>query len=241
MGIPMTGRVVCAASTPARCCLLYTSQQGNTISSTSSNEQVNQTLEYRLLEDLNAAMGSSYALSDHQILIYHGKDFPEGSTLKIDGSDFTVVTLPESDSVNAYLRQTDAPTQPILFFQDQEDLIRAIQNDPIATVSYTLWFDYDPKSVNADLFPQALTEHLRQTEGAYGSQFKSEARTDFYRVYGSLLFVGLFFVALFLITTVPVSYTHLDVYKRQAHIHALSVQWGHPAGQPSVPKRSRPL
>ena len=71
------------------------------ISSTSSNEQVNQTLEYRLLEDLNAAMGSSYALSDHQILIYHGKDFPEGSTLQIDGSDFTVVTLPESDSVNA--------------------------------------------------------------------------------------------------------------------------------------------
>ena len=108
--------------------------------------------------------------------------------------------------MNAYLRQTDAPTQPILFFQDQEDLIRAIQNDPIATVSYTLWFDYDPKSVNADLFPQALTEHLRQTEGAYGSQFKSEARTDFYRVYGSLLFVGLFFVALFLITTVLIIY-----------------------------------
>ena len=186
--------------------LAFVHQQGNTISSTSSNEQVNQALEYRLLEDLNAATGSSYALSDHQILIYHGKDFPEGSTLQIDGSDFTVVTLPESDSVNAYLRQTDAPTQPILFFQDQEDLIRAIQNDPIATVSYTLWFDYDLKSVNADLFPQALTEHLRQTEGAYGSQFKSEARTDFYRVYGSLLFVGLFFVALFLITTVLIIY-----------------------------------
>lgn len=186
--------------------LAFVHQQGNTISSTSSNEQVNQALEYRLLEDLNAATDSSYTLSDHQILIYHGKDFPEGSTLQIDGSDFTVVTLPESDSVNAYLRQTDAPTQPILFFQDQEDLIRAIQNDPIATVSYTLWFDYDPKSVNADLFPQALTEHLRQTEGAYGSQFKSEARTDFYRVYGSLLFVELFFVALFLITTVLIIY-----------------------------------
>lgn len=55
--------------------LAFVHQQGNTISSTSSNEQVNQTLEYRLLEDLNAATGSSYALSDHQILIYHGKDF----------------------------------------------------------------------------------------------------------------------------------------------------------------------
>ena len=69
-----------------------------------------------------------------------------------------------------------------------------------------LWFDYDIEAVNAGLFQQNLYDHLNRSEGNFGTRFKSEARTDFYSMYGSLLFVGLFFVALFLITTVLIIY-----------------------------------
>ena len=56
------------------------------------------------------------------------------------------------------------------------------------------------------MFQQNLYDHLNRSEGNFGTRFKSEARTDFYSMYGSLLFVGLFFVALFLITTVLIIY-----------------------------------
>ena len=70
--------------------------------------------------------------------------------------------------------------------------MRARQMDESATLSYVLWFDYDIEAVNAGLFQQNLYDHLNRSEGNFGTRFKSEARTDFYSMYGSLLFVGLF-------------------------------------------------
>lgn len=187
-------------------CVVYVHQNGSVITSTHETKQINRTLEYRLLDELNAELGSSYTLSDQEVLVCHTKDFTEGMTLQIDGSNFTVVTLPESDALNTYLTQTGASSNPIFFFHDKDTLMRARQMDESATLSYVLWFDYDIEAVNAGLFQQNLYDHLSRSEGNFGTRFKSEARTDFYSMYGSLLFVGLFFVALFLITTVLIIY-----------------------------------
>ena len=187
-------------------CVVYVHQNGSVITSTHETKQINRTLEYRLLDELNAELGSSYTLSDQEVLVCHTKDFTEGMTLQIDGSNFTVVTLPESDALNTYLTQTGASSNPIFFFRDKDTLMRARQMDESATLSYVLWFDYDIEAVNAGLFQQNLYDHLSRSEGNFGTRFKSEARTDFYSMYGSLLFVGLFFVALFLITTVLIIY-----------------------------------
>ena len=187
-------------------CVVYAHQNGSVITSTHETSQINRTLEYRLLDELNTELGSSYTLSDQIVLVCHTKDFTEGMTLQIDGSTFTVVTLPESDALNTYLTQTGASSNPIFFFRDKDTLMRARQMDESATLSYVLWFDYDIEAVNAGLFQQNLYDHLNRSDGNFGTRFKSEARTDFYSMYGSLLFVGLFFVALFLITTVLIIY-----------------------------------
>lgn len=126
------------------------------ITSTHETKQINRTLEYRLLDELNAELGSSYTLSDQEVLVCHTKDFTEGMTLQIDGSNFTVVTLPESDALNTYLTQTGASSNPIFFFRDKDTLMRARQMDESATLSYVLWFDYDIEAVNAGLFQQNL-------------------------------------------------------------------------------------
>ena len=54
---------------------------------THETNQINRTLEYRLLDELNAELGSSYTLSDQEVLVCHTKDFTEGMTLQIDGSN----------------------------------------------------------------------------------------------------------------------------------------------------------
>lgn len=147
------------------------------MSSPASHEtnQINRTLEYRLLDELNAELGSSYTLSDQEVLVCHTKDFTEGMTLQIDGSDFTVVTLPESDALNTYLTQTGASSNPIFFFRDKDTLMRARQMDESATLSYVLWFDYDIEAVNAGLFQQNLYDHLNRSEGNFGTRFKERS------------------------------------------------------------------
>lgn len=106
-------------------CVVYVHQNGSVITSTHETNQINRTLEYRLLDELNAELGSSYTLSDQEVLVCHTKDFTEGMTLQIDGSNFTVVTLPESDALNTYLTQTGASSNPIFFFRDKDTLMRA--------------------------------------------------------------------------------------------------------------------
>lgn len=187
-------------------CVAFVHQDGSTITSTHESSEINQMLEYRLVEDLNEATGSSYAPSDTEILVCRSGHFPDGSTLTIDGTDFTVTVLPESEALDSYLTQTAASPYPVFFFRDKEALMQARQLDESATLNYQLWFDYDVSALNAELFQQNLSRHLGKTEGNFGTRFKSEARTDFYSMYGSLLFVGLFFVALFLITTVLIIY-----------------------------------
>ena len=42
--------------------------------------------------------------------------------------------------------------------------------------------------------------------GVYRTYVRSEQRADFYELYGSILFVGVFFIVLFLIATVLIIY-----------------------------------
>lgn len=75
------------------------------------------------------------------------------------------------------------------------------------SVSYAYYFD-----VNGDA--SLLTDHYDEMRNAFSDRvphlmrldYEEAARSDFYSLYGSLLFVGLFFVAMFLIATVLIIY-----------------------------------
>ena len=59
-------------------CVAYVHQNGSVITSTHETSQINRTLEYRLLDELNAELGSSYTLSDQEVLVCHTKRFHRG-------------------------------------------------------------------------------------------------------------------------------------------------------------------
>ena len=184
----------------------YMHRSGNELLSTRISDQVNLTVEYRLASDLSTGTGQIYSLSDHEVLVSSAGEFPDGTVLTIDGTDFTVRSADQDPVVAGYLEASGATSAPVFFFGNEEEMNEAFRYEESPTLACRLFFDYDLDAPNAEAFRNALTDDLLNQLGSLSSSIKSDARTEFYTVYGSLLFVGLFFVALFLIATVLIIY-----------------------------------
>ncbi len=69
------------------------------------------------------------------------------------------------------------------------------------------WFDLSGSREEREACYATMRENLlRQVEYLGSTLSRDEARTDYYELYGGLLFVGLFFIALFLLATVLIIY-----------------------------------
>ena len=91
----------------------------------------------------------------------------------------------------------------------------------------TLVVNYTGEQDKMNGFAAAVND-LRKLDGdvIYHVNDINTNRLDIYGVSGGLLFIGAFFTILFLMATVlTVSYTHLDVYKRQVIWWVLPICW----------------
>ncbi len=79
-------------------------------------------------------------------------------------------------------------------------------NDETAQIIYTFYFDLNQEPNDYAFYDNMREAYLQHIPRLAQVDSKALARTEFFQIYGSLLFVGVFFVALFLVTTVLIIY-----------------------------------
>ena len=90
-----------------------------------------------------------------------------------------------------------------------EELSRRVNEAFAGEVTYNVmyYYDYDLSGEPPQTYYTAMREKILQTVDRLAETSSIDtAREDFYQLYGSLLFVGIFFVSLFLIATVLIIY-----------------------------------
>lgn len=163
-----------------------------------------------VLEDYNRLFGQSLSLGEGEVFYY--TTGPEISGLvDICGEKYRPAGRLEEFDVTMFMGFATPVNLSIFIVPGPGDLIRLAaasnawaQNGRFPTsVEYNCFFDL-----------KGSDEAVRQLEssihgavpGVYRTYVRSEQRADFYELYGSILFVGVFFIVLFLTATVLIIY-----------------------------------
>lgn len=160
------------------------------------------------LEDYNRLVGGSGTLD-------HGEAFaalPESvraDTLAFGNLRYRVKGAAE---IPALIDIGDPAWTVVAVVPSLEDLeaVKAVYDDAGFEKQYSVWYDYWYNSVgdegNLSAFYASLGGAYRDLPDVGLVDSIDAARRDFYQVYGSLLFIGIFFVTLFLTATVLIIY-----------------------------------
>lgn len=158
------------------------------------------------LDDYNRLTGGGENLAPGEALIAGGIT---GSELLFGDLRFTVKGAAQVPKI---LDLGDMTYQIVAVLPDLSDLY-AVKAQSDATnherkhnVWYELWYNVQGDQARLDAFYASMGETFSGIPRIGLVDNIEAARSDFYQIYGSLLFVGIFFVTLFLIATVLIIY-----------------------------------
>lgn len=174
-------------------------------------------LQVMTLEDYNRITGGTYSLSDGEILLYATKDrYVPGEKVRIMDQELTVAwkidELPGMEdstvfdnnfgSICIVVRDMNA----MIAIRDSFDA--AMDDGSHTVILYNFDFDLKGAFDDKEAFCTGLREVILNTGIAHTTVVEDifTNRQDFYGLYGSLLFIGIFIGTLFLITTVMIIY-----------------------------------
>lgn len=172
-------------------------------------------LECIPLEEYNAITGSQETLEPGQVLAFDPTG-TLGEEMTIDGHRYQIKKKIEAFAFgNSMQYLADCYTVVMKDLPTLWDLLEQINEKPAADGSgflpvlrYSYWYDPQPEKEEAlNPFFNQLWEDYREThDGGLSIQYEEDVRENFFVLYGSIFFVGLFFVLMFLIATVLMIY-----------------------------------
>ena len=170
-------------------------------------------LDIITLDVYNEMTGKQESLQDHQILLSTtNEDMANMDTICIGTLEYTIAKTVE-DAFAAgdaeYYSMAYLIVPEFEMMETIRDEINSMINDGSYTsISYNFNFDLDGKLENKEAFCQGLRDVINDTGIAHTSTVENiyTVRPEFYGIYGSLFFIGIFIGTLFLITTVMIIY-----------------------------------
>ena len=171
-----------------------------------------------ILEDYNTFAGEEISLKDGEVLAWFSDDIQlEGNTIDITGKQYQIVKV--INEIPFPMPYGDNFGQICLIVSDFEALkeIRDIVNESYReneeydfdiNISYNYNFDLKGSAEDKEVFCTNLRDEINKTKIAHLADVLciDIDRKDFYAIYGSLFFVGIFIGTIFLITTVMIIY-----------------------------------
>lgn len=176
-------------------------------------------IEVFTLEDYNNLSGESISLEDGEVLAWFSDDIKlEENIINIVGKQYQIKKVVKE--IPFPMPYGDNFGQICLIVPDFEDLkeIRDIVNESyreneeeyycITSISYKYNFDLKGSAEDKEAFCTNLRDEINKTQIAHLADVLCVDidKQDYYAIYGSLFFVGIFIGTMFLITTVMIIY-----------------------------------
>lgn len=166
-------------------------------------------LDAIFLADYNRIMGTQLQLSGQQVLVALSEMQLDQEEITLEGVSYHIR---EKIEMPAFLSRFSGYPGALIVLPDYshlEDLVRRVNEAFAGRASCNLmyYYSYDLSAEPPQAYYDTLREDLLQTVDRLAQTGSADmAREDFYQLYGSLLFVGIFFISLFLIATVLIIY-----------------------------------
>lgn len=172
------------------------------------------TLEVMTVEDFNNRMGVSYPLEPGKVLVYTSENAAiSEETVKIAGQDYPVSgrvqEVPEVNALDADFGQLWVIVPDLNMMKEiRNGIDSAFEEGAYTVIYYDFNFDLEGKDEDKKAFCTDLRDEIDKTGIAHAAAITDSytTRQEFYGIYGSLFFIGIFLGALFLITTVLIIY-----------------------------------
>jgi putative ABC transport system permease protein len=166
-------------------------------------------MDLLLLSDYNRICNTNLSLTKGEVLIASNKAIDFGDSIQLDGTEFMIhETLAFPDFIQAFARGYGV----VVILPEYSDLerIQAKVNDVpnrAGTRNIMYYYEHDAKGQHLeDYYSTMRADLLKTVERLAEVSSIDSSRSDFYQIYGSILFVGIFFVTQFLIAAVLIIY-----------------------------------
>lgn len=167
-------------------------------------------MEVLLLSDYNRICGTEFSLEQGEVLVASSKSMSWGDSIKLEDQEFSIQGTAEyPDFINML---PGVCYDVVLILPEYSDLVELQTKVNTAlpdggTRSMMFYYEHDVTGQNLGEYYGTMREELGKTvEHLAEVSSVDSSRSDFYQVYGSILFVGIFFVAQFLIAAVLIIY-----------------------------------
>ena len=152
--------------------------------------------------------GQTLTLSPGQVAAYSTEEQTE-DTLTIMNTALPVVQWLEDSPAEGYSTYTNH--QLFLVVANERDLEQLFQQlaqspDGPQGIQWEMSLDFDASRQQVVALYDQLQDNLAHNNGSFGSSCRQAGEAEVYTLYGSLLFLGLFLGALFLMATVLIIY-----------------------------------
>lgn len=171
-------------------------------------------LEVMTVEDFNNRMGSSYDVEKGKVLVYTSEDAAlSEETVKIAGREYPisgrVQEVPEISALDGDFGQLWIIVPDLNMMKEiRNGIDSTFEDDAYTVICYNFNFDLEGKYDDKKAFCKDLRNEIDGTGIAHAATIADvyTTRQEYYGIYGSLFFIGIFLGALFLITTVMIIY-----------------------------------
>lgn len=175
-------------------------------------------LEVFMLEDYETVSGEKTALQEGEVLAWASDDIKLGDTIDIVGKQYQIKSvmekIPFSVSIDGCTPQIFLIVPDFETMKEIRDTINASYKENSKDfyydncISYNYNFDLKGKAEDKEAFGTNLRDAIDKTNIAHLCIVNciDIDQKDFYSIYGSLFFVGIFIGTMFLITTVMIIY-----------------------------------
>lgn len=160
------------------------------------------------LEDYNGMTGSQEELSADEVILI-GSEKEKWETVFINGKEFFVKKqLQQLEEYPADIMNQDMFRNCIVVLPDERSMLRLCGEDASAySINWYYLFDMQgAESALQDFWQQASGRIDAGGVSSWWFESRSEERESFYFLYGSILFIGILFVCLFLLATALIIY-----------------------------------
>ena len=166
------------------------------------------------LQDYNLAMGTNETLEEGEVFVYASESKQlEADVIRVVDLEFSVAKviekMPHMDSYASSYGSVCIVVKDMDTMMDIRNSVDAYIDDGGYTgVIYNIDFNLEGDFENKEAFCTGLRDVVLDTGIAHTSVVENifTSRQDFFGIYGSLFFIGIFIGTLFLITTVMIIY-----------------------------------
>lgn len=171
-------------------------------------------LEVMTVEDFNNRMGASYDVEKGKVLVYTSENAAlSEETVKIAEREYPVSgrvqEVPKVSALDADFGQLWVIVPDLNMMKEiRSGIDSAFEDGAYTVITYNFNFDLEGKDEDKKAFCTDLRDEINKTGIAHAASIEDiyTVRQEFYGIYGSLFFIGIFLGALFLITTVLIIY-----------------------------------